>query len=157
MARVVCACTLNTLLYQFTSLGKPSLPPPRFQQFKATHPNSMMIYVRGNQRNRGREGCSDQRYFPPENLDPKSAARFNNSRFCAWPNLIPPLISFSLSKARLLGSSSFSFARADLNDLACSAYNDVDRFSALYSAIRREVSAASRSARSSLLLLEMSS
>lgn len=68
-------------------------------------------------------------------------------------------MSFSLSKARLLGSSSFSFsfARAvDLDNLACSTYNDVERFSALYSAIRREVSAASRSARSSLLL-EMSS
>lgn len=65
-------------------------------------------------------------------------------------------MSFSLSKARLLGSSSFSFAIADLDDLAYSTYNDVDRFSALYSAIRREVSAASRSACSSLLL-EMSS
>lgn len=65
-------------------------------------------------------------------------------------------MSFSLSKARLLGSSSFSFATADLDDLACSTYNDVERFSALYSAIRREVSAASCSARASLLL-EMSS
>lgn len=65
-------------------------------------------------------------------------------------------MSFSLSKARLLGSSSFPSVTADLDDLACSTYNDVERFSALYSAIRREVSAASRSARSSLLL-EMSS
>lgn len=110
----------------------------------------------GDIQRRDQETGEYQRYFPPANLDPKSAARFNSSRFCACPSLIPPLISFSLSNARLLGSSSFSFATADFEDLACSTYNDVERFCALYSAIRRDVSAASRSARSSLLL-EMSS